>query len=96
MSKEDRIQEAGKAAVELADARARLGDLEARADNTCRALGKARKLLCPEGRGEPVGSMPDLPSTEELRSLLQQIRQDRQVVEECARTLQGMGCPVAR
>ena len=96
MSKEDRIQEAGKAAVDLADARDRLGELQARTDSICRDLEKARKLLCPDGRGKLLADIRELPSTGHLRELLLQIKQERETVEGCTQTLHRMGGPVAK
>ena len=84
----------GEIVLELKDATERLAELKHKAECICDDFSKTAKILCPESGTMLNPSVPqDLPTTDEVNTLLTQIRSAEQTVRSNESKLAQRGLP---
>ncbi len=91
MSKQEEVAIVGTKFVELREAQQKLACWKARAQEACKPLRLAEKLLCPKGQGKTLADVPELPTSAGVAEILNGIEEQTQIIESRIALLQGMG-----
>lgn len=94
MSDQETAAMVGQIVLELKDAKERLDELQRRAQRICEDFSKTAKILCPESGKILSPSVPEnLPTTNEVNSLLTQMRVAEQTIQSNQNKLAQRGFP---